>query len=71
VDKSSHHEYLSTYVDDILVWRKTPMAVIKSLEKIYLLNNVSIPENYLGGNVESLGDSWKNHFGISSFSEDI
>ena len=36
------------------------MAVIKSLEKIYLLKNVGIPEYYLGGNVEFLGESWKN-----------
>jgi hypothetical protein len=32
VDKSSHYEYLATYVDDILIWSKDPMAVIKSLE---------------------------------------
>jgi hypothetical protein len=32
VDKSSHYEYLATYVDDILIWSKNPMAVIKSLE---------------------------------------
>jgi hypothetical protein len=32
VDKSSHNEYLATYVDDILIWSKDPMAVIKSLE---------------------------------------
>jgi Reverse transcriptase (RNA-dependent DNA polymerase) len=32
--KSTHYEYLATYVDDILVWSKDPMAVIKSLEKI-------------------------------------
>ena len=36
------------------------MAVIKSLEKIYLFKNVGIPEYYLGGNVEILGESWKN-----------
>ena len=36
------------------------MAVIKSLEKIYLLKNVGILEYYLGGNVEFLGESWKN-----------
>ena len=51
VDKSSHYEYLATYVDEILIWSKDPMAVIKSLEKIYLLNNAGIPEYYLGGNV--------------------
>ena len=50
MEKSSHCEYLVTYVDDILIWSKNPMAVIKSLEKIYSLKNVSIPEYYLGGN---------------------
>jgi hypothetical protein len=32
LDKSSHYEYLTTYVDDILIWRKDPMAFIKALE---------------------------------------
>jgi hypothetical protein len=36
------------------------MAVIKSLENIYLLKSVGIPEYYLGGNVELLGETWKN-----------
>jgi hypothetical protein len=36
------------------------MAVIKSLEMIYLLKGIGIPENYLGGNVEFLGEEWKN-----------
>jgi hypothetical protein len=60
VDKSSHYEYLATYVDDILIWSKDPMAVIKSLEKTYILKSVDIPEYYLGGNVEFLGKAWKN-----------
>jgi hypothetical protein len=57
VDKTSHYEYLATYVDDIITWSKDPMAVIKSLEKIYLLKNVGIPEYFLGGNVEFLGEN--------------
>jgi hypothetical protein len=60
VDKSSHYEYLATYVDDILIWSKDPMAVIKALEKTYMLKNVGIPEYNLGGNVEFLGEAWKN-----------
>jgi hypothetical protein len=60
VDKSSHYEYLATYVDEILIWSKDPIAVIKSLKKIYMLKSVGIPEYYLGGNVESLGEAWKN-----------
>jgi hypothetical protein len=60
VDKSSHYEYLATYVDDILIWSKDPMSVIKALEKAYMLKGVGIPEYYLGGNVEFLGEAWKN-----------
>jgi hypothetical protein len=60
VDKSSHYEYLATYVDDILIWSKDPMAVIKALEKTYMLKSVGIPEYYLGGSVEFLGEAWKN-----------
>jgi hypothetical protein len=60
VYKSSHYEYLATYIDDILIWSKDPMAIIKSLEKTYMLKSVGIPEHYSGGNVEFLGEAWKN-----------
>jgi hypothetical protein len=60
VDKSSHYEYLATYVDDILIWSKDPMAIIKALEKTYMLKSVGIPEYYLGGNMEFLEEAWKN-----------
>jgi hypothetical protein len=60
VDKSSHYEYLASYVDDILIWSKDPMTVIKSLEKTYMLKSVGIPEYYLCGNVEFLGEASKN-----------
>jgi hypothetical protein len=36
------------------------MAVIKSLEKTNKLKSVGIPEYYFGGNVEFLGETWKN-----------
>jgi hypothetical protein len=60
VNKSSHYECLATYVDDILIWRKDPMVIIKVLEKTYMLKSVCIPEYHLGGNVEFLGEAWKN-----------
>jgi hypothetical protein len=44
VDKSPHYEYLATYVDEILILSKDPMAVIKALEKTYVLKSVGIPE---------------------------
>jgi hypothetical protein len=45
------------------------MAVIKSLEKTYMLESVGIPEYYLGGNVEFLGEAWKNQGLVLAFSE--
>jgi hypothetical protein len=60
VDKSSNYEYLATYVDDIRILSKDPMAVIKALEKTYILKSAGIPEYHLGGNVEFLGQAWKN-----------
>jgi hypothetical protein len=52
-------ESSSSYVDDILIWSKDPMEVIKSVEKIYLLKNFGNPEYHLGGHEEFLGDSRK------------
>jgi hypothetical protein len=60
VDKSSHYEYLATYVYGILIWSKDLMVVIKPLEMNYMSKSVGIPEYYLGGNVEFLGEAWKN-----------
>jgi hypothetical protein len=31
--KSSHYEYLATYMDAIIIWSKDPMAVINSFRK--------------------------------------
>jgi hypothetical protein len=45
------------------------MAVIKSLENIYMLKSVGIPEYYSGGNVDFLSEEWKNQglgFAISA-----
>jgi hypothetical protein len=36
------------------------MPIIKSSEKTYILKIVAIPEYYLVGNVEFLGEAWKN-----------
>jgi hypothetical protein len=43
VDKSSHCEYLATYVDDILIWIKDPMAVMNLLGNIFVLKIEGIP----------------------------
>jgi hypothetical protein len=33
---SSFYGHLATYVDEIIIWSKDPMAVIKSLKYLYL-----------------------------------
>ena len=57
-DKGTHYEYLASYVDDILVWSKQPMAVMDKLKEIYTMKGVGVPEYYLGGNVEYLDEHW-------------
>jgi hypothetical protein len=47
-------------VDEILIWIKDPMAIIKSSKVTYMLKSVEIPGNYLGGNVKFVGKTWKN-----------
>jgi hypothetical protein len=48
-------------MDDILIWSKDPKAVIKSLEKTYMLKSVGIPEYYLGGHLECRVNSLEKH----------
>ena len=60
IDKGSHYEYIATFVDDLLVWSKDPMAIMKELEKIYILKGVGVPEYYLGGDVEMLDEHWNS-----------
>ena len=49
-------------VDDILVFSKDPMSIIKTLKEKYVLKGVGMPEYYLGGNVEQLDDAWQLGF---------
>lgn len=58
IDKGTHYEYIATYVDDLLVWSKDPMAVIEDLKKEYKLKGVGVPEYYLGGDVDILDEHW-------------
>jgi hypothetical protein len=72
VDGSSHYEYIATYVDDILIWSKDPMTVIKSLEKTYMLTSVGIAEYFFRW---KCGIPWRSMvesgIKISSISKDL
>jgi hypothetical protein len=52
-----HWEYLSTYVDDILVLAKYPMAVINKFKSFYTLKGIGEPEYYLGGEIAITPDT--------------
>ena len=43
-EADGHHEYLATYVDDILVFSKKPMDIIDKLRSVYTLKGVGNPE---------------------------
>ena len=63
---NDHYEYLVTYVDDILVWSKDPMKVMKDLQEVYTMKGVGAPEYYLGGNVEFMDEHWtKEDIGLA------
>jgi hypothetical protein len=53
-----HYEYVACYVDDVLAISRNPMAIINILKDDYVLKGIGIPEYYLGGNVDELGDEW-------------
>ena len=50
-DCGDHYEYIATYVDDLLIIGKDPMAIIQALKKLYPLKGVGSPEYYLGGDI--------------------
>ena len=54
-----HYEYIARYVDDIMVFAKDPMAIMKELEKVYVLKGVGSPRYYLGGDVLDLDEQWE------------
>ena len=52
-DCVTHYEYISTYVDDLLIMSRNPMSYICLLEKEYPLKGVGKPEYYLGGDIKT------------------
>ena len=60
-----HYEYIARYVDDVIIFSRDPMKMIKQLQEIYTMKGVGSPEYYLGGDVLELGEEW-HHEGISN-----
>jgi hypothetical protein len=56
----AHYKYLATYVDDVLVYSKDPLAVINAGKKDYALKGIRQSEYYVGGDVLELNRTWQN-----------
>ena len=39
-DYGTHYEYICMYVDDILIFSKSPMTIVRGLEALYILKGV-------------------------------
>jgi hypothetical protein len=50
------YEYIASYVDDIIVISKEPMALIDKFKETYALKGIGTPEYYLGGNFHKVDD---------------
>ena len=50
----THHEYIACFVDNGIAVSKDPKAVIKELEKNYIMKGVGKPKHYVGGDVVEL-----------------
>ena len=48
-DAGDHYEYIAIYSDDLLVFSKDPIKILKGLEALYPLKGVGRLEFYLGG----------------------
>ena len=68
-DNGDHYEYCACYVDDLLIWSKDPMKIVKQLETVYELKGTGSPEYFLGADIEVLDEHWQNEgvgLGISA-----
>jgi hypothetical protein len=55
-----HYEYIASYVDNAISFSRDPMKVIEEFKKDDPLKGVGEPKNYLGGNVDTLDETWKD-----------
>ena len=79
--QGDHYEYIATYVDDVLVFSKDPMAIIEEIKQDYDLKGIGQPEYYLGGNFHSVrepngtlevdNDDPEHHLSVKWLKEDV
>ena len=68
-DCGIHYEYIARYVDDVIIFSKDPMKIMKELEQHYILKGVGKPQYYLGGDVVELDENWEKENISTAFSK--
>ena len=66
--KDGLHEYIARFVDDVIAFSKNPMAIMKALEKDYIMKGVGKPQYYLGGDVVDMNEEWHQEGIYTAFS---
>ena len=58
-DMGDHYEYISVWVDDMMIASKNPKAIVDELSKEYTLKGVGPPKYYLGADMERINEPEK------------
>jgi hypothetical protein len=59
-DCGQHYKYITTYVDNVLVYSKDPMKIIKEIQRDYILKDIGVPRYYLAGDILELKEEWQS-----------
>ena len=63
-----HYEYIARYVDDVMIFSKKPMEIMKKLQDAFTMKGVGEPQYYLGGDVNKLDSQWQQEGLTEAFS---
>ena len=50
-DMGDHYEFITIFVNDLIIFSKNPGALIESIEAVYQLKGVGKPDYYNGGDI--------------------
>ena len=63
----NHYEYVIRYVDDLLIFSRSPATIVDKLREVYNLKGGSTPDYFLGADIKSYTDKNGNiHRAISA-----
>ena len=72
-EADDHYEYVAVYSDDLLVFSKQALSILRGLESLFPLKGVGKPEFYLGGDVTTLctANGYSNAFSAKTYIKNV